>query len=316
MIDQLGRGIEYLRLSVTERCTLKCAYCRSDEGLCPKKQELSADQLARIAGSFGSLGINKIRITGGEPLVRRDILDIVRRLAALPGIEEIAMTTNAQQLPGNSAALKHAGLNRLNISIDSLQPDRYERMTGGGNLRHVLTGIQEAIHCGLLPLKLNAVLMRGVNDDEIDAFIALAKDSPVDIRFIELMPMGQAVDMTKRIPTEEILAAHPYLKPLPPRYPSQPSSDYTADGYVGRIGFISPISHQFCGKCNRVRVMSDGMLRPCLGDNREISLLKALAQGEDALRQTIYAAVYDKPAGHAFAREGFSSTKNMSRIGG
>lgn len=316
MIDQLGRTIKYLRLSITERCTLKCAYCRADEGLCPKESELSAAEFERIARVFAQLGVNKIRVTGGEPLLRRDVLEIITRLHAVPGIKEITMTTNAQQLPGQAAALKAAGLSRINISIDSLKPERYKSITGGGDLSKVLCGVREAIDAGLLPLKLNTVLLRGINDDEIDDFIDLAKDKPLDIRFIELMPMA-STDTGKRVSTDEILSARPWLRPLPPRYPGQPATDYTVEGYRGRIGFISPISHQFCGDCNRVRLMSNGTLRPCLGNNSEVSLLEALKREDDSLLHSVISdAIYYKPKGHAFTKYTYLSNKSMHRIGG
>ncbi len=180
----------------------------------------------------------------------------------------------------------------------------------------VLEGLEEAISAGLMPIKLNAVLVRGTNDDEIDDYIELTRDKPVDVRFIELMPIGKlGEDPTLRVPTEEILKAHPQLIPVPKRYPSQPSADYKIDGYKGRVGFISPVSHKFCGDCNRVRVMSDGMLRTCLGDNAEVLLKPALAQGDEMLLETIRKAIYEKPPGHCFEK-GFSSIKDMSKIGG
>jgi cyclic pyranopterin phosphate synthase len=316
MLDQYGRNIQYLRLSVTERCTLKCTYCRAGEGLCPKARELSTEDFLRIVRVMAELGINKVRITGGEPMLRKDLCALIAGISSIPGIEEIAMTTNAQALPGQSQALKAAGLTRLNISIDSLKPERYKAMTGGGSLERVLTGIDEALAAGLVPLKLNAVILRGTNDDEVDDFIALTKDKPLDMRFIELMPMGSADHSQERITTDELLKTRPYLIPVPPRYISQPSADYQVEGYLGRVGFISPMSHKFCGDCNRVRVMSDGMLRPCLGNNSELSLKPALRQkGEDALRQVIGEAVFHKPRTHSFD-QAFHPEKNMSRIGG
>jgi cyclic pyranopterin phosphate synthase len=316
MIDNCGRKIEYLRLSLTERCTLKCEYCRADEGICPKKAELSADEFVRVAKACAQLGINKVRLTGGEPMLRRDIVEIVSRIAAINGIGELTMTTNAQQLVGMSQKLKTAGLARLNISMDSLDPDKYRRMTGG-ELEPVLTSIDEAIEAGLLPLKVNAVVVRGTNDDEIDDFIAFAKDRPVDVRFIELMPMGRlGQDEGLRVPSDELIAPRPYLIPVAPRYAGQPSSDYLVEGHLGRIGFISPISHKFCGDCNRIRILSDGMLRPCLGKNGEISLKEAIASGDEGvLLEAIRAAVFDKPVGHNFEK-GFSPQKDMSKIGG
>ena len=316
MQDRFGRTIEYLRLSITERCTLRCTYCRAQEGDCPKKRELSTEEFVRIVRAMAKVGVNKVRITGGEPLLRRDVVTLVDRFFQIPGIAEIALTTNAQQLYDLVCPLKNAGLTRLNISMDSLNEEKYRSITGGGELAPVLKAIDRCIEEELLPLKVNMVVMRGVNDDEVDALIALAKDRPIDVRFIELMPIGAlGQNPTLRVPSDELVKARPQLLPIPPRYQGQPSRDYQIEGYIGRIGFISPISHQFCGECNRVRVMSDGMLRPCLGDNGEISLKGALEQGDDALLQTIEEAIYQKPEGHCFSGP-FVSVKNMSKIGG
>lgn len=316
MNDPFGRNIEYLRLSLTERCTLKCAYCRAQEGVCPKKSELTADEFLRIVRACAALGVKKVRLTGGEPMLRRDLIEIIAGVRAVPGIREIALTTNAQHLPGQVAALKAAGLDRLNISVDSLIPERYARITGGGSLEKVLTGIDEALAAGFAPIKLNAVLLRGVNDDEADAFIALTKDRPIHMRFIEYMPLGESDQANLRVPGDELLAARPYLEPLPPLYRSQPARDYRLPGAAGRVGFINPVSHKFCTLCNRIRVMSDGMLRPCLGDNLEFSLKEALESGDDAaLAAAIQNAIAHKPEAHGF--EGaFRTEKNMSRIGG
>ncbi len=312
----MGRSIHYLRLSVTERCTLKCAYCRAEEGLCPKQSELPGEQLLRIVRIMAGLGVDKVRITGGEPMLRRDLIPLIEGMRALGGIREINMTTNAQHLPGQAQTLKKAGLDRLNISIDSLQPERYRHMTGGGELTAVLRGIDEALEQGFSPLKLNAVLLRGVNDDEADDFIALTRERPIDMRFIELMPLGSRDLGGERVAGDEIRARHPELAPLPPRYEGQPASDYRMPGYIGRVGFIDAVSHRFCDSCNRIRVMSDGMLRPCLGRNQEVSLLGALeSPSDEALTELIRDAIYRKPANHGFG-EGFSSDKNMSRIGG
>lgn len=316
MIDRFGRNIEYLRLSLTERCTLRCAYCRAAEGVCPKQDELSAAEFLRIARAMAGLGVKKVRLTGGEPMLRRDLTEIVAGLRALPGIEEIAMTTNGQHLPGKAKVLREAGLDRLNISVDSLRADRYRELTGGGEFSLVLSGIDEALHAGFSPLKLNAVLMRGRNDDEVPDFIALTKDRPIDVRFIELMPLGTEDHTDERVTGDEILKLHPELIPLPPRYAGQPSRDYHVEGYVGRVGLISPVSHKFCKDCNRVRVMSDGMLRPCLGDNAEVPLKDALASGDDdVLLERIQSAIWNKPETHGFDGA-FSAARDMSRIGG
>ena len=315
MLDKFGRKIEYLRLSVTERCTLRCAYCRVDDGYCPKAAELSADEFTRIVKVCTELGIKKVRLTGGEPLLRKDIIDIVHNIAQIEGINELSMTTNAQQLGGRALALKQAGLDRINISLDSLDAVKFKEMTGG-DLSLVLAGIDDAIEVGLLPVKVNVVLVRGKNDNEVDDFIALTREKPIDVRFIELMPLGNlGQDETLRIYNDDLIKTRPYLKPLPPRYSSQPSRDFQVEGYLGRVGFISPLSHKFCGLCNRIRLMSDGMLRMCLGVDSEVSLLDALNLDDDALRDTIKNAIYNKPAQHEFDGY-FVSDKNMRRIGG
>lgn len=315
MKDQWGREITYLRLSVTERCQLNCAYCRGYREHAEQK-ELTAQEFARIVQVMAELGVKKVRLTGGEPLLRQDILEIISSLRAVLGIEEITLTTNGQLLPGKARLLKDAGLTRINVSLDSLDAVRYRSITGGGELSKVLAGMQEAIEAGLVPLKVNVVLMRGINEEEIDAFIGLTKEQPVDVRFIELMPMGRS-DVSRRVTGEEILKARPWLTAIPPRYAGQPSADYVVDGHKGRIGFISPLSHRFCGLCNRVRVMSDGMLRLCLGVDNEVSLKEALSKKDDAmLTQIIRDAVYQKPPSHRFGEEGFHSQKDMSRIGG
>lgn len=316
MNDGFGRTITYLRLSLTERCTLKCAYCRAGEGDCPKKSELSREEFLRITRAFASLGVNKVRLTGGEPMLRRDLLEIISGVRAIDGIREIVMTTNGQHLPGMSETLRKAGLDRLNISLDSLQPERYAEITGGGSLSRVLTGIDEALAAGFAPIKINAVLLRGQNDDETGAFIELTKDMPIHVRFIEYMPLGQTDQAALRITGEELLQKHPQLIPVPALYPGQPARDYQMPGYVGRVGLIDPVSHRFCADCNRVRVMSDGMLRPCLGSNEEFSLKEALEQtGDDALLERIKEAIASKPETHCFY-EGFALDRNMSRIGG
>jgi cyclic pyranopterin phosphate synthase len=315
LIDQFGRDISYLRLSITERCTLRCDYCRAGEGICPRREELKARDFIRIAQTCAALGINKIRLTGGEPLLRKDLIEIIQGLAAIEGIQELTMTTNAQMLPGQARALKAAGLNRINISLDSLKAARYFEMTRG-DLNQVLAGIDDALHAGLQPVRINAVLVHGRNDDEVDNFIALTRDKPLEVRFIELMPIGAlGQDESMRVSNDKLLAKRPWLQPIPPRFPGQVARDYAVEGYQGRVGFISPVSHQFCTDCNRIRVMSDGMLRPCLGNNLEYPLKEALAKGDDALMEVIRHAIEHKPAGHQF-HQGFLSEKNMSQIGG
>ena len=316
MNDRFGRTISYLRLSLTERCTLKCAYCRAGEGICPKKGELTQEEFLRIVRAFASVGVTKVRLTGGEPMLRRDLLSIIAGIRAIPGIEEITMTTNGQHLPNQSRALREAGLNRLNISVDSLRPERYAAITGGGSLARVLTGIEEAYAAGFDSLKLNVVLLRGQNDDETGDFIALTKERNLSVRFIEYMPLGETDQAELRVTGAELLQKHPELVPVAPSYIGQPARDYQMPGHIGRVGMIDPVSHRFCADCNRVRVMSDGMLRPCLGSNEEFSLKEALAQEDDrALLAVIAEAIAKKPETHCFD-EGFSAEKKMRQIGG
>ena len=316
MNDRFGRKITYLRLSLTERCTLKCAYCRAGEGFCPKKSELTQEEFLRIVRAFASIGVKKVRLTGGEPMLRRDLLPIISGIRAIDGISEITMTTNGQHLVGQCRAMREAGLDRLNISVDSLKPERYQAITGGGSLALVLAGIEEAFAAGFPSLKLNVVLLRGQNDDETDDFIALTKDRPISVRFIEYMPLGETDQADLRVTGAELLKKHPQLVPVEPFYPGQPSRDYQMPGYIGRVGLIDPMSHRFCADCNRVRVMSDGMIRPCLGSNTEFSLKEALEQsGDEALFAVIDEAIALKPETHCFD-VGFAAEKTMRHIGG
>jgi len=315
MLDNFGREITYLRLSVTERCSLRCMYCRADEGLCPKQVELNAKNLVRIVDACADLGINRVRLTGGEPLLRRDIVQIVSGIRANSKIRDISLTTNAQMLAEYAAGLKQAGLDRVNISLDSLKPDVFHRMTGG-DLEKVKAGINASIEAGLNPIKINVVLVRGWNDLEVDDFIALTRDHALDVRFIEYMPIGEGTQSENlRVDNTKILQEHPSLQPVPARNPGQPSRDYQIPGYMGRVGFISPISHQFCADCNRIRVMSDGTLRTCLGQEQEVSLVQALAEGDGALKEKIKTAVLTKPAGHNF-RTAQLNARGMRKIGG
>jgi cyclic pyranopterin phosphate synthase len=313
--DNFGRQIDYLRLSLTERCTLRCAYCRVDEGYCPKAKELSAEEFILLAQAAVELGITRIRLTGGEPLLRKDILHIVSGIASLPGLQDLSMTTNAQMLAEIAPDLRAAGLTRLNISMDTLKPDLFKEITGG-SLQKVLDGIQAAIEAGFNPIKINVVLMRGVNDGEVDDFIALTTKHKIDVRFIEYMPIGNGTDSDKlRMNNQELIAARPWLVPVTPRMHGQPSSDYTYTGALGRVGFISPISHRFCADCNRIRIMSDGCLRTCLGRDAEISLREALENGKEALKEAMREAIKDKPLQHCFDQV-LLEYRNMSRIGG
>ncbi|MDY3619513.1 GTP 3',8-cyclase MoaA [Agathobaculum sp.] len=316
MLDQFGREIDYLRLSVTERCNLRCIYCREGNDCFTAENELSAKEISRIVEQMVALGVRKVRVTGGEPLVRSDLEQIVADIARHPEVADLCMTTNAQGLENRVADLRCAGLGRLNISLDSLCKERYSKMTRGGHLGDVLGGIDAALACGMGLIKVNTVLVRGENDSEIGDFIRLAKEYPIDVRFIELMPIGRlGEDGTRRIPSAEVLEAYPELRPVAPRSPCQPSEDFAGEGFRGRVGFISPVSHKFCGVCNRVRLTSDGHLRMCLGDNAETDLRPALERSDEMLFETIREAVWKKPRGHHFETL-FHSLRAMNRIGG
>lgn len=318
MKDRYGREINYLRISLTDLCNLRCVYCMPAEGvnkLC-HRDILSIEEIAEIAAAAVELGITKIRLTGGEPLVRRGILDLVRRLHALPGLEELALTTNGLLLPEMAAALKEAGLTRVNISLDTLNPDTYRRLTRIGELEQALAGIRAAQDAGLGPIKLNAVLVGGVNDMEIPELVAMTRDAPVELRFIELMPIGDAEVFGPEayLPVDTVLQRIPELQPLPSDHGGV-ARLYTLPGARGRVGLISPVSCSFCSRCNRIRLTADGYLKPCLHSGKELPL-RGL-HGE-ALREAIRAAVNAKPEAHAelSATERSDAGRNMNEIGG
>ncbi len=319
MIDQYGRSIEYLRLSITENCNLKCIYCNPDGMLCQPNdiKQLSADEIVRTVQAMVRVGVKKVRVTGGEPTVRADLLEIIRRIADIEGVEDLSMTTNGLRLITLAPLLKQAGLRRLNISLDSLDPQKFETITGGGKLQTVLDGIDQAIAVGLTPIKINTVLIRGINDDEIDGLIALAKDRPIDVRFIELMPIGNygKSNQGKILTSDEVLSKRPQLKPLQRDDTGAPANYYAMEGYQGRVGFISPISHEFCGDCNRIRVTADGKIRPCLGHNGEVDITPFFNVSDSEFDAKIAEIIYRKPVGHDFNKT-FDSLRNMNRIGG
>jgi cyclic pyranopterin phosphate synthase len=315
MLDQYQREITYVRLSVTERCNLRCVYCQPDA--CPQtgSRLLSVDDIRRIVRALAALGFGKVRLTGGEPLLRLDLEAIIAAVAGIAGIRDISMTTNGQGLADRAAALKDAGLKRVNISLDTLRAERYRQITGG-SIEPVLASIDACLQAGVRPVKLNAVLMRGVNDDEIGQLIDLTRERDLAVRFIELMPLNRLGRTQERlISGAAILEAYPDLQKLPILDPCQPSEDYRMPGYVGTVGLIRPVSHRFCTQCNRIRITADGMLKPCLGDVQERSLLPALAVDDQTLQAQLAEAIFDKPAGHHFSHE-FKPVRGMNRTGG
>ena len=262
MRDSFGRTIDYLRLSVTERCDLRCRYCMEEAGV-PKRSHaemLTLEELAEIGGAAVALGVRKIRLTGGEPLVRRGLLDLCRSLSALPGLSELCLTTNGAQLARFAAPLRAAGVSRLNISLDTLQPEKFAYLTRRGNLQDTLDGIAAAEAADFDRLKLNCVLMGGVNDDEIGDFLRLTEEHPWEVRFIELMPMGPCAHWSgeRFLPASVILDRFPALRPLPGD--GGVARHYQLPGAQGTVGLISPLSCDFCAQCRRLRVTADGHL--------------------------------------------------------
>ncbi|NCC76374.1 MAG: GTP 3',8-cyclase MoaA, partial [Clostridia bacterium] len=320
--DQFGRSITYLRLSITPRCNLNCIYCRP--GHCPAGYDpfaqtriLTVAEIDRLVRVLARLGIQKIRLTGGEPLLRPDLEEIIRQIRCHPEITDLSLTTNGQDLAERAAALKDAGLMRVNISLDSLRADRFEKITGNGSLERALAGIDASLAVGLHPVKLNTVLMRGVNDDELDQLFDLTFDRPLALRLIELMPMNQAAAASEHLVTgTEILQRYPQLERVADSYPGQPAEDYRLPGHIGTIGLIRPISHKFCHICNRVRITADGKVKGCLGQDDEYDLLPWLDQPDDALLvQALAAAILAKPPSHQFEARQVPG-RGMDRTGG
>lgn len=307
LTDTFGRQHTYLRISLTERCNLRCQYCMPAEGvdLTHKAKLLTTDEILRLAELFVQQGINKIRLTGGEPTVNKDLLHIVSSLRQLQGLETIAITTNGITLTRQLVALQRAGLNALNISLDTLKPERFEVISRRKGWQKVMAGIDLAIQLGYTPVKVNCVVMKGFNDDEVLDFVALTKNKEVDIRFIEYMPFtGNQWRDTKMMSFREMLDVikqnYADFQPLENK-PNDTSKAYKVPGHKGQVGFITSMSEHFCGSCNRLRLMADGSLKVCLFGNAEISLRDALRSNcsEDDLLAMIGAAVKRKKKQHA-----------------
>ena len=314
MRDGCGRTIDYLRLSVTDLCNYRCRYCMPPEGVCKRdhRDTLSVEECAEIAEAAVRLGVNKIRLTGGEPLVRRGIVEICRQLRAIPGLEELCLTTNGSLLPELAVPLREAGVDRLNISMDTLRPDRFRDITRLGSLEDVMAGIEAAETAGFRDLKLDTVLIGGFNDDEIGDFLQLTMDHPWEVRFIELMPMGPCASWDKScfLPGTEALKRYPALREIEPNGVAR---RYRLPGAKGTVGLISPVSHEFCGQCRRIRVTSDGKLKGCLHSREEISL-RGL-HGE-ALEEAIRRGILQKPRQHHLGERPSDTPRTMNQIGG
>ena len=317
MIDRFGREITYLRISVTELCNLRCRYCMPEDGVCKKTHEemLTEDEIIMAVRAAASLGIRKLRITGGEPLIKKNIVSICQRASAVPGIQEVCITTNGTLLPELAKPLRDAGVSRVNISLDTLDPEKFRYISRVGELDQAVAGIRAALDAGFDKVKLNTVLIGGFNDDEIPALAELTRRYPIDLRFIELMPMYDSGDFGPEafIPYTVVLDRLPGLEPM------------ATDGGVarlyrlplaqGNIGLISPVSAHFCGTCNRLRLTADGKLKPCLHSGDEFSI-KGLDY--DGMVEELRGAILRKPSWHGAldAHNRSRAGRNMNQIGG
>jgi len=319
MNDKYGRKINYLRISLTDKCNLKCIYCMPSE----KNEEelfnsnMSYEENCNIIKAAASLGISKIRFTGGEPLLYKDINRLIAFTSKIASINDISITTNGMLLYDMAEDLKKSGLKRVNISLDSLKKDKFKDITRGGDIDKVFKSIEKCLSIGIEPVKINTVIMRGINDDEIDDFINLTKDNPISVRFIELMPIGEGRKIYKEsfISSDEVLSRYSNLIPIEIDK-SSTATLYKLKGAKGNIGFITPMSCKFCSDCNRIRLTSAGTLKPCLHSETEISV-KEYADSNSIILDKIKETIYEKPSEHRILEEGKSDSKKMMyQVGG
>lgn len=317
MIDNYGRVIDYMRISVTELCNLRCRYCMPEDGIVKRAHDemMTAEETIDAVKAAVSLGIKKIRITGGEPLVKRGIVKLCDAISAIEGVEELCITTNGTLLPKFGKELREAGVSRVNISLDTLDPDKYREITRVGELSEALAGIDAAFEAGFDNIKINNVLMGGFNDDEIGDFVRLTVDRPIEVRFIELMPIGGGMDFDRSgfISCQQVLSKVPELEPL--EHSEGVAVLYRLPGAKGRVGLIRPISCEFCGDCNKIRLTSDGMLKPCLHSDAELCI-KGLQL--DEMKEVMRNAVLQKPEmrDKLDADNPSHAGRNMNSIGG
>ncbi|MGZ4821351.1 MAG: GTP 3',8-cyclase MoaA [Terriglobales bacterium] len=321
LIDAQGRHINYLRLSITDRCNLRCRYCMPPQGIRKGPQILSFEELHRIARVAVSIGLDKIRVTGGEPLVRKGAVDFLGKLSAIPGLSELVLTTNGVLLRQMAEPLRRAGVQRLNVSLDSLKPEVFAYVTRGGDLQTVLDGLAASEEAGFPPPKINMVIMRGINDEEVLDFAALTLRKAYAVRFIEYMPTVIDPDWRSRwVAADEVLERiqrRHELRPIEHSERAGPARNFHIAGAPGTIGIINPISHRFCEQCNRIRITATGLAKGCLFAAEAMDLKPLLRADDEILRQTLRAMVANKPARHGLLpsqppREPFS----MAQIGG
>jgi len=327
--DAYNRPISYLRISVTDRCNLRCAYCMPPEGIpwVPHEDILTYEEIETVVRAAAELDISKVRVTGGEPLVRLDIVELVRMLALIPGVDDLAMTTNGMLLSRYASSLAEAGLQRVNISLDSLQPKRFRSITRGGRLEDVLEGMEAARRVGLEPIKINTVVIRGMNDDEVVELASRTMEAGWNLRFIELMPVGNGGwlgdEWTQKVVSAEeirqrIESTLGTLEPAKVSAGSGPARYYRLPGAQGTLGFITAISEHFCYRCNRMRLTADGQLRPCLLSDEEIDLRGPLRRGAGVaeIKELLLKGVESKPRQHDLAESHRPKKRSMSQIGG
>lgn len=319
MKDDFGRKIEYLRISVTDLCNLRCVYCMPEEGIVKHNHQTSItfEEIEAIVRAGARQGIHKVRLTGGEPLVRKGIVELVKRVGAINGIDDLSMTTNGILLPKWGQDLKNAGLQRVNISLDTLDSKKYAKITRGGDLEAVFRGIDAAKEAGLAPIKINVVLIEGFNEDEIEAFVNLTVEKALEVRFIELMPLGDqtAFALGQYISGEEVLRRMPALQPVINTCCQGPAKLYRIPGAIGKVGLINPISHSFCSECNRLRLTADAKLRPCLHSDKELSVRELRSEGY-TYDEIISMATKMKPETHKILDKETVRERNMNEIGG
>lgn len=321
--DSFQRPINYLRISVTDRCNLRCSYCmpKEDIPLMPHSDILTYEEIGMVVRAAVMLGINKVRISGGEPLVRYELVSLIDMLSRIEGVDDLSMTTNGVLLRHHAAGLKAVGLRRVNVSLDSLRRERFHQITGCDKLSDVLEGIEEAKRVELEPVKINVVVMRGVNDDEVLDF-ALRSREGWHVRFIELMPLvNRGIKAPEFVSAAEMwqrLAPLGGLEACPPPVGDGPAKYYRLPGAEGTVGFITPVSEHFCFKCNRLRLTADGKLLPCLLSDQEVDLRPALRTGasEEEIGRLILEAIASKPEGHRMAQGQVPRKRLMNQVGG
>lgn len=328
LIDQYSRQIDYLRISITDRCNLKCYYCTpfSEFQYLRRRDILSHEEIVLLSEAAVSAGISKIRLTGGEPMVRKGVMALCRRLSAIEGLDGMALTTNGMLLEKRASELSAAGIKRINVSLDSLNRKRFFKITGVDGLPQVLAGIEKAEALGMSPIKINTVVMRGINDDEIADFVRLTVDNPYHVRFIELMPTEgwAAADHASRFISSEAIARKIEevgpVRTLPSTDSYGPAKLFALEGAKGKIGLITPMSQHFCGECNRIRLTADGKLRTCLFSKEEIDIKRSLRSGASPsqLVEIFRNAAREKPLGHRLnERTGrITNGRPMHAIGG